>query len=47
MWIRDFWNRVLAKFRKEDSVSEPVMELTAQEALDQAQGECETAITLG
>ena len=32
MWIRDFWNRVLAKFRKEDSVSEPVMELTAQEA---------------
>ena len=28
MWIRDFWNRVLAKFRKEDSVSEPVMELT-------------------
>ena len=29
MWIRDFWNRVLAKFRKEDSVSEPVMELTA------------------
>ena len=32
MWIRDFWNRVLAKFRKEDSISEPVMELTAQEA---------------
>ena len=22
MWIRDFWNRVLAKFKKEDSAEE-------------------------
>ena len=32
MWIRDFWNRVLAKFRKEDSAAVPVMELKAEEA---------------
>ena len=32
MWIRDFWNRVLAKFRKEDNSSVPVMELKAEEA---------------
>ena len=32
MWIRDFWNRVLAKFRKEDSTSEPVMELKTEQA---------------
>ena len=32
MWIRDFWDRVLAKFKKEESVSEPVMELKAEEA---------------
>ena len=32
MWIRDFWNRVLAKFRKADSASVPVMELKAEEA---------------
>ena len=31
MWIRDFWNRVLAKFKKEDSASAPVMELKAAE----------------
>jgi hypothetical protein len=32
MWIRDFWNRVLAKFKKEDSASAPVMELKAEKA---------------
>ena len=32
MWIRDIWNRVLAKFRKEDSAAVPVMELKAEEA---------------
>ena len=32
MWIRDFWNRVLAKFRKEENSSVPVMELKAEEA---------------
>ena len=32
MWIRNFWNRVLAKFKKEDSASAPVMELKAEEA---------------
>ena len=32
MWIRDFWNRVLAKFRKADSASVPVMELKVEEA---------------
>ena len=32
MWIKDLWNRVLAKFKKEDSISEPVMELKTEEA---------------
>ena len=32
MWIRDFWNRVLAKFRNKDGISEPVMELKAEQA---------------
>ena len=32
MGIMDWWNRVLAKFRKEDSTPEPVVELKAQEA---------------
>ena len=32
MWIRDFWNRVLAKFRNKDGISGPVMELKAEQA---------------
>ena len=34
MWIKDWWNRMLKKFKKEDSIpeAENVMELKPEEA---------------